>query len=236
MAKKSKKAETTDPGYVYGMHGGRVIGRILKEHNIDHVFGIHGGHIWPFETGFYEHGVKRLHMRHEQAAVWAAEAYARCKRQPGVAYGTAGCGAANMIGGINQAFLNRSPLVCLFGQHPRIHDGKHALQEGYPIEWTKTMSKWGKNVIDGAEIPLYLRKALRDCMSPAPGPVCLAFDPITLMIPAFALNGDLTREQKPAPIPPAGDPDAIEKAVDMLLKAERPVIAAGDGLYWSDGV
>jgi len=231
---ESTPAESMAPeGYEYPMHGGRVIGRILKEHGIKYAFGVHGGHIWPLETGFYEFGIKRLHMRHEQSGVYAADAYAKCMHQPGIAYGTAGCGVANMIGGISQAYVSRSPLVCLFGQHPRIHEAKHPLQVGYGIEWKKTISKWGKNIIDGSEIPLYLRKALRDCMSPPPGPVCLAMDPITLMMPAGSFDGDVSLQEKPMPIPGAGDPNAVEKVVDLLLKAERPVMVAGDGAYWT---
>jgi acetolactate synthase I/II/III large subunit len=220
-------------GYEYGMHGGRVVGRILKEHGTKYVFGIYGGHVWALDTGFHEFGIKRLHMRHEQAGVYAADAYAKCTRQPGICYATAGCGAANMIGGISQAYLSRSPVIALVGHHNRAQDVMHPLQEGFAIEWTKTITKWGKLIPSGADIPLYLRKALRDCMSPPPGPICLAMDPVTLMIPSSRWEGDIPIQKKPMPIPPAGDPDAIEKAVDLLLKAERPAIAAGDGVYWS---
>ncbi|MDP2953535.1 MAG: thiamine pyrophosphate-binding protein, partial [Chloroflexota bacterium] len=222
--------------YKWPMHGGRVIGRILKENGIKYVFGVMGGHQYALEPGFYEHGIKRIHVRHEQAGAYAADAYARCTRTPGICYATAGPGMTNAVSGINQAFLARSPVVALFGQHPRVQSLLDPFQEGYPAEVCQTMAKWTKFVEEGRLIPMYLRKALRDSMIYPPGPVVLAWDPQTLE-PALeekALFWDTPNSQKSKPLPTLADPQGVEEAVRMLIQAEKPVIVAGDGVYWAD--
>ncbi|MEK7848368.1 MAG: thiamine pyrophosphate-binding protein, partial [Chloroflexota bacterium] len=220
----------------YAMHGGRIIGRILKENGVKHVFGVEGGHIYPFETGFYEFGIKRLHMRHEQAGAYAADAYARCTRSPGICYGTAGPGMTNMVSGINQAWLVRSPMVCLFGQHRRDLDHKRPFQEGYGVPVCDTMSKWGVFIEEWRLLPLYLRKALRECMIYPPGPVVLAMEPRALYIPADekTLVGDVPNSAKAAPSVGGAKTEDVERAVRMLIQAERPALVGGDGIYWAD--
>ena len=99
------------------LHGGMVIGSILKDCGIRHVLGIPAAYVWSLETGFYENGMTRIQMRQQQAAAYAAEAYALCSRSPGVCFGSAGTGVTDSVSGINQAWLARSPVIGLFGTH-----------------------------------------------------------------------------------------------------------------------
>ncbi len=220
----------------YPNHGGRLIGKILKEHGVKYAFGIQGGHIWPLETGLYEYGVERIHMRHEQSGVYAAEAYARCTRIPGFCYGTAGPGATNMVSGIAQAYYNKSPLIALAGKHPEHENFGYGFQEAYPEEICKSITRWSLYIEQWHDIPNFLRRALYDCMTPPPRPILLAMSPGTLMIipETGQAIGDLPFEQNARPTRPAAPAKEVEEIVTALMKAERPVIVAGDGVYWSD--
>jgi acetolactate synthase-1/2/3 large subunit len=129
-------------GDSHQLHGGRVIGRILKEHQIEYVFGIPAAFVWALEVGFHEHGIKRIQMRHQQGAAYAADAYARCTRSPGVCFGNAGVGMTDSVSGINQAWLGRSPLIGLFGMHEWDQSRRGGLQEVYPSRICETMTKW----------------------------------------------------------------------------------------------
>ncbi|MFQ5925500.1 MAG: thiamine pyrophosphate-binding protein [Dehalococcoidia bacterium] len=217
-------------------HGGRLIARILKEHGIKYVFGIPGGHVWALDTGFYEHGIRQIHMRHQQAGGYAADAYARCTLAPGICYGTAGTGVTDSVSSINQAWRARSPVIGLFGMHCWDASGMGVLQEAYPSKVYETMTKWSVDIDNWRTISLYLRWALRDCMVYPPGPIVLG---ITIRALTKAQDekgsiGDVPQKAIAYFSPTQADPAAVERAVAMLLEAERPVIVAGEGIHWAD--
>jgi len=229
--------EAPEPkGEAYPLHGGRVVGSILKEHNVKYVFGIPATHVWALETGFHEHGIKRIHMRHQQAAAYAADAYARCTRSPGICFGTAGMGVTDSVGGINQAWHAHSPVIGLFGMHEWDQSGRGTLQEVYPSRICETMTKWSIDIDDRRLVPLYLRWALRDSMVYPPGPIVLGLTMRALgsIRDEDSLLGDVPKEAMAWPSATPGDPAAIDRAVDLLLNSERPVIVAGEGVYWSE--
>jgi len=222
--------------YDYPLHGGRLVGRILREHGIRYTFGIPGAFVWALETGFHEHGIRRIHMRHQQGAGYAADAYARCSRSPGVCFGSAGTGVTDSVSGINQAWLAGSPVVGLFGMHDWELSRRGALGEVYPSRIFETMTKWSMDIDDRNMIPLYLRWALRDCMVSPPGPVVLGLTMGALGIikNPEKLIGELPWEVMASPSPTQADPAAVDRAVMMLLEAKRPVLIAGEGVYWTD--
>lgn len=223
---------------VYPLHGGRVVGSILKDNKIKYVFGIPATHVWALETGFHEHGIKRIHMRHQQGAAYAADAYARCTRSPGVCFGTAGMGVTDSVGGINQAWAAHSPVIGLFGMHEWDQSGRGTLQEVYPSKICDTMTKWSVDIDDRRLVPLYLRWALRDCMVYPPGPIVLGLTMRALgsIRDEHSLFGDVSKEAMASPAATQGDPTAVERAISLLMHAERPVIVAGEGIYWSDAI
>ncbi len=222
--------------YEYSLHGGRLVGRILKEHGVRYVFGIPATFVWALETGFHEHGIKRIQMRHQQGAGYAADAYARCSRSPGVCFGSAGTGVTDSVSGINQAWLAGSPVVGLFGMNDWELSRRGAFQEVHPSRIFETMTKWSVDIDDKKMVPLYLRWALRDCMASPPGPIALGLTlgALGLIRNPEKLIGELPKEAMASPSPTQADPAAVDRAVMMLLEAKRPVLVAGDGVYWAD--
>jgi acetolactate synthase-1/2/3 large subunit len=215
--------------------GGALVAGILGEQQVRYLFTVNGGHIWPILSHLREQSVQMIHMRHEQSCAYAADAYARTSRQPGVLSVTAGCGLTNAVTGLCVAGLAGTPVVCISGQHPTTEDQLGSFQEAYGSEICRTFSKFVKRTLDWSTIEVDLRTAFREAMSPPPGPTLLE-------IPTNVLyqQDDVARQRRGARIYPpdamrsAGDPAAIERALERLAAAERPLIVAGDGVFWSD--
>jgi acetolactate synthase-1/2/3 large subunit len=217
------------------LDGGALVGRILGEQRVRYLFTVNGGHIWPILSHLREHDVAMIHMRHEQSCAYAADAYARSSGRPGVLSVTAGCGLTNAVTGLCVAGLTGSPVVCIAGQHPTTEDQLGSFQEAYGSEICRTFSKFTKRTLDWSTIEVDLRMAFREAMSPPPGPTLVE-------IPTNVLyqQDEVARQRRGARIYPpdalrsAGDPAAIERALELLAGAVRPLIVAGDGIFWSD--
>lgn len=215
--------------------GGVLIGRILKEQNVQYMFAVNGGHTFPILANLRENGVKLIHMRHEQATAYAADAYARVTGQPGVCCVTAGCGLTNAVTGLCGAALTNSSVVCLSGQHPTTEDYIGSFQEAYGSDVVNSFAKFGKRVLDWTTIEVDLRQAFREAKNPPQGVSMLE-------IPTNILyhTDDETKQRRGAKvydtdaIRSQGDPRSIEKTAELLFSAQRPLIAGGDGLFWSN--
>ena len=180
--------------------------------------------------------IRMYHMRHEQSGVYCAEGWARTTGKPGVCFGTAGPGYGNMVSGIYQAYLSRSPVICLLGQHGTNEDGWGPFQEGYAEPVASHFTKWTRRVVEPTMAAYYVQKAFRDAMTYPMGPVALEL-PINILGQIAGDENNL-RGCPPtgivaAPSQPAGDPQIVEKAVRLMLSAKRPIIVAGDGIFWS---
>ena len=215
--------------------GGALIGRILKEQNVKYMFAVNGGHTFPILATLRENGVKLIHMRHEQATAYAADAYARITGAPGVCCVTAGCGLTNAVTGLCGAALTNSSVVCLSGQHPTTEDYIGSFQEAYGSDVVDSFAKFTKRVLDWSTIEIDLRQAFREAMNPPQG-VSMLEIPTNILY-----QKEEETEQRPGAkiyetdeLRSQGDPRSIEAAVDLLLRAERPMIAGGDGIFWSD--
>jgi acetolactate synthase-1/2/3 large subunit len=215
--------------------GGAIVGQVLAEQQVRYLFTINGGHTWPVLARLREHDIQMIHMRHEQSCAYAADAYARTTGRPGVLSVTAGCGLTNAITGLCVAGLTGSPVVCIAGQHPTTEDQLGSFQEAYGSEICRTFSKFTKRVLDWTTIGMDVRLAFREAMSPPPGPTLVE-------IPTNILyhQDEIARQRRGARVYEAGDlrcagdPAAIARALDALAGAERPLIVAGDGIFWSD--
>ena len=141
------------------MDGGALVGRILNEQRVKYLFAINGGHTFPILANLRNNGVKLIHMRHEQACAYAADAYARTTATPGVCSVTAGCGLTNAVTGLCVAGLTGSAVVCIAGQHPTTEDHLGSFQEAYGAEVCRTFSKFVKRTIDWSTIEVDLRQA-----------------------------------------------------------------------------
>jgi len=215
-------------------HGGKHIARVLKEEGVEYQFGVIGGHLYPIAAGLGQAGIKMVHCRHEQCGGYAADGYARAGGRLGVCFGTAGPGMANTVSAIAHAFYSSSPVVALYAQHQTWENGGDALQEGYAEKVVTPFTKWTKRVTSPQMISHYTKKACRDAMAYPPGPVALEF-PLDIQSAKTPLSHQMrfvaNAFQKPAPEP--GDPASVEKAVKILLEAERPIITGGEGIYWN---
>jgi len=213
-----------------------AIAKAFKEEGVEWYAGVHGGHMWQMMVQIGMAGIKMYHMRHEQSGVYCAEGWARTTGKPGVCFGTAGPGYGNMVSGMYQAHLTRSPVICLFGQHSTSEDGWGPFQEAYAEPVANHFTKWTKRVIDPAMAAYYVHKAFRDAMTYPMGPIGLEIP--RNVVDEIAGDEDNLRGCPPAghvaaPSQSAGDSQIVEKAVRMLIDAKRPIIVAGDGIFWS---
>ena len=151
------------------MDGGALVGRVLKEQGVKYLFAINGGHTFPILANLRNNDVQLIHMRHEQACAYAADAYARTAARPGVCSVTAGCGLTNAVTGLCVAGLTGSAVVCIAGQHPTTEDQLGSFQEAYGSEVCRTFSKFVKRVIDWSTIEVDVRQAFREALSSPQG-------------------------------------------------------------------
>jgi acetolactate synthase I/II/III large subunit len=217
---------------------GEIAVDALLSEGVEVMFGMVGGHIAPIMDYAYRKGINVHQVRHEQAAAYAADAYARVSKKPGVCFATAGPGMTNMFTAVHMAHLARSPLVCLLGAHKTSESHRGAMQEGWAQEVYRSVTKWTIRCEDPNLISFYIRKAFRDSMAYPPGPVAIEmpidlfnWDPIVEEEQVAYLPGNWRSGRMPKI---AGDEELVEKAVDAILQAKRPLLIGGDGLHWSD--
>jgi acetolactate synthase-1/2/3 large subunit len=216
--------------------GGRAIARTLVDNGVTDMFGIHG-YINNVIEEACRLGINNIHFRHEQSAGFAADAYGRIKRKTGVCYASASGGMSNYLAPLSQGIGALSPMLLLVGQHGTAGDGLEVLQEGYAADCFKSVTKWTKRLTDWELNGYWTQKALRETCGYPPGPVCLEV-PLNNQ---WSFGPEGQRKYVPAGAAPtmplaAADPRLVRKIAELLLGAQRPVIVAGDGVYWSDGM
>ena len=215
--------------------GGAIVCRALREAGVRHLFAINGGHTFPILGALRANDIMLIHMRHEQACAYAADAYARAGGSVGVCCVTAGCGLTNAITGLAGAALTGSAVVCIAGQHPTGEDGIGSFQEAYGVDLCASFARSATRVLEWERIGFALREAFRAARG-APQGVSLVEIPTNVLYH----QDDPARQRRgadgwdPAALRAQADPDAVERALDLLAGAERPLIAAGDGVFWSD--
>src|SRR5271168_3601352 len=214
--------------------GGELIARVMRENRVKYCFAINGGHLFPILGQLRNHDIKLIHMRHEQATAYAADAYARSSGEVGVCMVTAGCGLTNAVTGLCVAGLTSSAVVCISGQHPNTEDHLGSFQEAYGSEVVASFSKFTKRVTDWSSIQFDLRSAFREAISPPQG-VALFEIPQNILYHHDEESGQRkgAREFTIDDVRSAGDPSKIDRALELLVAAERPLIAGGDGIFWS---
>ncbi|MGH7931860.1 MAG: thiamine pyrophosphate-binding protein, partial [Candidatus Binataceae bacterium] len=214
--------------------GGELVARVLRENHSRYCFAINGGHLFPILAQLRNHDIKLIHMRHEQATAYAADAYARMTGEVGVCMVTAGCGLTNAVTGLCLAAMTNSAVVCISGQHPNTEDHQGSFQEAYGSEVLKSFAKYTKRVTDWSTISFDMRLAFREAITPPQG-VALVEIPQNILYH----HEDDKRQHSGGmrftadDVRSAGDPAKIDRALELLHAAERPLIAGGDGLFWS---
>jgi acetolactate synthase I/II/III large subunit len=224
---------STDTEQQTSVHGGRLIARRLRAHGVTKLFTLSGGHLFSLFDGCRAEGIDLVDVRHESAAAFAAEGWAKVTRQPGVAALTAGPGVTNGMSALASAQANGSPMVVLGGRAPAMRWGQGSLQEIDHVPFVRPLTKLATTPESTAEIPGLVDDALVAALRAPSGPAFVDF-PLDLVF----MEADVPEEDVALPDPasePAADGGAIERAGALLRDAERPVIMAGTGLYWGHG-
>ncbi len=218
------------------IHGGWIVAKILKREGVEVVFTLSGGHIAAIYDGCKREGIRVVDTRHEQAAVHAAEGWAKCTRTPGVAILTAGPGVTDGITGVANAYLAGSPILVIGGAAPLSLWDRGALQEMNQIDLLRPITKWARTVHETTRLGEYTASAFRQMLNGKPGPTFLE-------MPMDVLNNLADTDTLFDPGEPesyrygghtAPDPDMVVKAAALLENAQHPVIMAGTAVWWCD--
>ena len=207
------------------MTGARLLVSSLERMGVEVVFGYPGGAIMPIYDALTGSSLKHILVRHEQAAAFAADAYARLSGKVGVCMATSGPGATNLITGIANAMMDSAPMVCITGNVPQGVMGTDAFQEIDILGVTLPIVKHSILVRDAAEIPAAIEQAFHIAASGRPGPVLVDLPKDVQFAETAAPFGfNIPNETTEA------DPDAIAEAERFIRTSERPLIYIGGGV------
>jgi acetolactate synthase-1/2/3 large subunit len=210
--------------------GAEIVVRCLQEEGVEHLFGYPGGAVlYIYDALFQQQSVHHILVRHEQAAVHAADAYSRSTQKVGVCLVTSGPGVTNAVTGIATAYMDSIPMVILSGQVPTHAIGEDAFQECDTVGITRPCVKHNFLVKDVRDLAVTIKKAFVIAATGRPGPVLVD------------IPKDITREKCRFEYPQnvvmrsynpvvKGHQGQIRKAVQLLLQAERPMIYTGGGV------
>jgi acetolactate synthase-1/2/3 large subunit len=213
-------------------HGGVLVARALGEGGIEVVFALPGGHILPVFEGARVTGLRLVDTRHEENAVFMAEGFALATGRPAAAAVTAGPGLTNAVPGLAEAQAAGVPVVVVAGRTgiPQRHRG--AVQDLDQLGLVGPVTKWRAECLETGRLPEYVARAVHEARSGAPG---VAY----LEVPQDVLAATAQPAERPWPtgfpsearsVPVRGD---LERALDLLAGASRPVALAGSGAFFS---
>ncbi|CAB4422821.1 unnamed protein product [Rhizophagus irregularis] len=233
---KNVQAATYDDSFV-GLTGGQIFHELMLRHGVKHVFGYPGGAILPvFDAIYNSTHFDFILPRHEQGAGHMAEGYARASGKPGVILVTSGPGATNVVTPMQDALLDGTPLIVFCGQVPVSAIGTDAFQEADVVGISRACTKWNVMVKDIAELPRRITEAFEIATTGRPGPVLVDLPkdvtasvltkpiPTQYTIPFRAFN------ESPALASSLTNTPNISRAAEMINKAKRPIIYAGQGV------
>ncbi|NLA38113.1 MAG: biosynthetic-type acetolactate synthase large subunit [Methanomicrobiales archaeon] len=214
--------------------GARTLIDALQREGVDTIFGYPGGSVLPIYDELYDSSIRHILVRHEQAAAHAADGYARASGRVGVCLATSGPGACNLVTGIATAYMDSAPIVALTGQVPTGMLGNDAFQESDITGITMPVTKHNYLVKDAGDLDRVIREAFYIARTGRPGPVLVD-------LPKDVTNGQVKaggtaqgkislRGYQPTY---EGHVRQIDKALDLIVDAERPLIYAGGGVIHS---
>ncbi|MFO7952870.1 MAG: biosynthetic-type acetolactate synthase large subunit [Bacillota bacterium] len=214
------------------LSGATMIIKALEQENVDIIFGYPGGAVIPLYNKLFDSSLRHILVRHEQAAVHAADGYARVTGKPGVVFATSGPGATNLVTGIANAYMDSVPLVLITGQVPSGLIGTDAFQEADITGITFPITKHSYLVKDVLDLPNILSEAFYLASTGRSGPVL-----IDIPKDIFDREGEFvyTQNRKIPGYNPTytGHAGQISRAVKAIRDAKRPVIIGGGGLLRS---
>ncbi len=210
--------------------GAEIVFKALTDHKVEYIFGYPGGAVLPlYDQLSKQKKIKHILVRHEQGAGHAAEGYARSTGKPGVVLVTSGPGATNMVTALTDAYMDSIPLVCITGQVPTHLIGTDAFQECDTTGITRPCTKHNWLVKDVNQIAETIHKAFRIATTGRPGPVLIDI-PKDIQFKKGTYQSEEKIEIDSYRPNYKGDPDQIEKAVEMISKAKKPIFYTGGGV------
>jgi acetolactate synthase-1/2/3 large subunit len=218
------------------LSGGEIVVQCLKDEGVEHVFGYPGGAVLHiYDAIFKQEDVQHILVRHEQAAAHAADGYARSTGKPGVVLVTSGPGATNAVTGIATAYMDSIPMVILTGQVPTPVIGSDAFQEVDTIGITRPCVKHNFLVKRVEDLADTIKKAFYIATTGRPGPVVVDI-PKDTTDPGVKIPYEYPAKVKMRSYNPVakGHLGQIKRAVNIMLKAERPVFYTGGGVVLDD--
>lgn len=217
------------------VHGGWLVAKALAQQGVSHVFTLCGGHVQHIYDGCLDFGIRVVDTRHEQTAGHAADGWARATGEPGVAIVTAGPGVTDVVTAAANAQRAGVPMLIIGGAGPFVLRHKGSLQDMDHVALMRPVTKWAQTCAQFDRLPEYVATAFRHATTGVPGPVFLEL-PLDLLLnmeddsnihfPSAA--GSRTRYRV------APDPAALERAAELLMGAERPVMIVGSQLRFSE--
>ena len=212
------------------MTGAEMVIRALQDQGVEHIFGYPGGAVLPiYDAIFQQDKVKHILVRHEQGAVHAAEGYARSSGKVGCVLVTSGPGATNAVTGLTDALLDSIPVVCFTGQVPTHLIGSDAFQECDTVGITRHCTKHNYLVKRIEDLPRIIHEAFYVASHGRPGPVVIDI-PKDVQFATGMYERPANAEHKTYRPKVEGDIAAIERAVEMMAKAKKPIFYTGGGV------
>ncbi len=225
--------EQTTDRYV-GMTGAQVFHELMREHQVDVIFGYPGGAILPvFDAIYQSPNFKFILTRHEQGAGHMAEGYARVTGRPGIVLVTSGPGATNTVTPLQDALMDGTPMIVFSGQVATSAIGTDAFQEADVTGITRPCTKWNCLVKDPHDIPRVINQAFHIATTGRPGPVLVD-------LPKDVTAAKITKPVRTAPYLPGyhvrelGASSEIGRAAEMINRAQRPLFYVGQGVILAD--
>jgi acetolactate synthase I/II/III large subunit len=209
--------------------GSKALIKSLQNEGANVLFGMPGGANLPIYDELYNSEIRHILVRHEQLAAHMADGFARVSRRPGVCLATSGPGATNLVTGIATAYMDSIPMVAITGQVATTSIGRDAFQECDIMGVASPVTKYAFQPLNPALIPDMVKKAFHIASTGRPGPVLIDIPKDIQTGEAemeFSKNVNI-RGYNPVVEP---DPVQIEKAIELILNAERPMILAGGGV------
>ncbi|MBH9577841.1 acetolactate synthase 3 catalytic subunit [Inhella sp. 1Y17] len=228
MARTGAPAEGQNPNE--DLNGAEIMVRCLQEEGVKFLWGYPGGAVlYIYDALYKQQTIQHVLVRHEQAAIHAADGYARATGEVGVALVTSGPGVTNAITGIATAYMDSIPMVIVTGQVPTAAIGLDAFQECDTVGITRPVVKHNFLVKDVKDLALTMKKAFHIARTGRPGPVVVDI-PKDVSLHKTALEYPQTLHMRSYQPVKKGHPGQIRKAVQLLLAAERPYIYTGGGV------
>ncbi|WP_071059212.1 biosynthetic-type acetolactate synthase large subunit [Pelistega sp. MC2] len=213
------------------LSGAQALLNTLIEQGVDTIFGYPGGAVLPLYDALYsEKRIRHILVRHEQAAIHAAEGYARSTGKPGVVLVTSGPGMANTTSGLLDAMCDSIPVLCISGQVATSAIGTDAFQECDAVGISRPVTKWNAQIKRSEDVVGLTSKAYQLTTQGRPGPVLLDFPKDIQMAIVPAEGSKAVPLDKPLQVSPSIQQAAIKRAASLIVNAKRPVFYGGGGL------